>query len=101
MVLKVVQQVTLFVQWITELRILKAKVKEGLVFDPSSWELIGFTDLGTDDDDLNGLLKGDGSEHSSGMGWRHMCCSFSSKVFLQSLNIHVHTFLPPVLNHPN
>ena len=46
----------------------EVKVKEGLVFDPSSWELIGFTDLGTDDDDLNGLLKGDGSEHSSGNG---------------------------------
>lgn len=46
----------------------EVKVKEGLVFDTSSWELIGFTDLGTDEDDLNTLLKGDGSERSSGNG---------------------------------
>ena len=28
----------------------EVKIKEGLVFDPSTWELIGFTDLGSDKD---------------------------------------------------
>ena len=27
----------------------EVKIKEGLVWDPSSWEIIGFTDLGTED----------------------------------------------------
>ena len=40
-------------------------VKEGFVFDTPSWELIGFTDFDTDEDNLNAFLKRDGSEHSS------------------------------------
>ena len=37
----------------------EVKVKEGLVFDPSTWELIGFTDLGSDKDieNLDSLSK--------------------------------------------
>ena len=34
----------------------EVKVNEGLVFDPSTWELVGFTDLGSEELDLEGLL---------------------------------------------
>lgn len=39
----------------------EVKVKEGLVFDPSTWELVGFTDLGSEEIDLEGLLSEDNS----------------------------------------
>ncbi len=31
----------------------EVKIKEGLLFDPSSWELIGFTDLDVDESDTS------------------------------------------------
>ena len=40
------------------------KIKEGLVFDPSTWELVGFTDLG-DDCDLTDLKLSISSEKKS------------------------------------
>ena len=33
------------------------------MFDTSNWELIGFTDLGTEEWDLDGLLHGNDSEN--------------------------------------
>eukprot|EP00112_Aurelia_sp_Birch-Aquarium-sp1_P004779 Seg1542.3 transcript_id=Seg1542.3/GoldUCD/mRNA.D3Y31 product="Transposable element P transposase" protein_id=Seg1542.3/GoldUCD/D3Y31 len=36
----------------------EVKVKEGLVFDASNWELVGFTDLSSDEKDLDSLVSG-------------------------------------------
>lgn len=33
----------------------EVKIKEGLLFDPSSWELIGFTDLEDDDNGTDNI----------------------------------------------
>ena len=35
----------------------EVKVKEGLVFDQSTWELVGFTDLGSDEADMKDLVR--------------------------------------------
>lgn len=35
----------------------EVKVKEGLVFDQSTWELVGFTDLGSDEADLKDFMR--------------------------------------------
>ena len=42
----------------------EVKIKEGLVFDPSTWELVGFTDLG-DDCDLTDSKLSISSEEKS------------------------------------
>ncbi len=44
----------------------EVKINEGLVFDSSSWELIGFTDA---------------LEEKDQQTWQHMSCNLSTKVY--------------------
>ena len=56
----------------------EVKIKEGLLFDPLSWELVGFVDL--EDDTKTSKLVQDS---------RHMSFSFISRVYLVPSVTHV------------
>ena len=74
----------------------EVKIKEGLVFDPSTWELVGFTDLG-DDCDLTDSKLSISSEkkrkkHPPKKSWPHIFFSSSIRVFLEASHIHLLIF---------
>ena len=72
----------------------EVKIKEGLVFNPSTFELVGFTDLDDDETELPSIGQLKESDSQPKINWQHMFCSFTSRASSQSLTFSVHFSSP-------
>ena len=70
----------------------EVKIKEGLVFDPASFELVGFVDLG-DDKDFELEFSSDVESSSEPLIWQLKFCNSSFEVCSLPLISHVPIFL--------
>ena len=79
----------------------EVKIKEGLVFDPSSFEPIGFADIENNIHDLElpCASKQSKNDEKPEENWLHMFYNFFTRVFLQNLSSLAFFFSQKELQH--